>query len=103
MPDGMTISIEFFYAFSEEWALALVNAEGNDDEKEYELYGKRVRRTPAVPLSLLDKTSGLRIVKPVRGCHCDHLEVSLASASLCVGSSLLTLLANDRLSTSIRT
>lgn len=76
----MTISIEFFHAFSEEWALALVNAEGNEDDREYDIYGERARREPAVPLSLLDKTSGLRIVQPVRGCNCDHLEVSPALA-----------------------
>lgn len=72
LPSDLCIGVELYSCFSNAWARAQIRAE---DERTFELYDKRSRLDAQQHISIIDRRSGRRIVTPVRGEHCQHLEV----------------------------
>lgn len=80
LPADLRLSVELFRAVPEPWLRANIE----EDERVYTLYADRAKAPVPLGVSLIDPTdpiSNRRIVTPVRGTSCRHLEVSSAGQS----------------------
>lgn len=76
LPEDLLVSLELFVCFSEAWIWSRVAAAPDPSGKTYELHSARVAEAEPEPIDLLDPSTRKRIVTPVRGLLCNHLEVS---------------------------
>lgn len=84
LPQDFTISTRLFRCYDEDWLRRRVERNA-DLDKTFELYKAREKQHASSVVSLMDPTTGARIVNPVRGEDCDHLEVSRSSCPyLCI-------------------
>ena len=77
MPNDLRLAVELYRALPEPW----LRANLADDEKTFTLYSDRARSLNPTGVSLIDPISGRRIITPVRGAECLHLEVSRSRSS----------------------